>query len=147
MKLLRIYFKSFGILREQTMEEIHPGLVIIAGPNRAGKTTFMTALRYLGYGLPRKDFIPPSLTGQHDYNADVELMDRSRYNIHILGNSKPKVSPLGSWQEIEIADIFHDLDGFTYRQVFTISLDELRRIPEGLAGKEEQNLQVVLLGG
>ena len=147
MRLHRICFKNFGIIRDQIMEDIHPGLVIIAGPNRAGKTTLMTALRYLGYGLPKKDLIPFSTAGQHDYNADVELPDQSRYNIHILGNSRPKVSPLNSQQNMEIEEIFNDLDGFTYRQVFTISLDELRRVPEGLGTKEEKYLQIVLLGG
>ncbi len=147
MKLRRICFKNFGIIRDQVMEDIHPGLVIIAGPNRAGKTTLMTALRYLGYGLPKKDFIPSSAAGQHDYNADVELLDQSRYNIHILGNGRPTVSPLSGRQDMEIEEIFNDLDGFTYRQVFTISLDELRRVPEGLGTKEEKYLQTVLLGG
>ena len=92
MKIRRLCCNNFGIIRHQIMDDIHPGLVIIAGPNRAGKTTLMMALRYLGYGLPKKILFPP-LAGQHDYNADLELADKSRYNIHILGNSKPKVSP------------------------------------------------------
>ncbi|NLK01436.1 MAG: AAA family ATPase [Clostridia bacterium] len=147
LKLRRVCFTNFGILRDQIMEDIHPGLVIIAGPNRAGKTTMMTALRYLGYGLPKRDFIPPPLAGQHDYNADVNLQDLGSYNIHILGNSKPKVSPITGSGEITAGEIYNNLDGFTYRQIFTISLDELRRIPEGLSSGDEQQLQVVLLGG
>jgi len=146
LKIRRVHFKSFGIFREQTLEDIHPGLVVIAGPNRAGKTTFMTALRYLGYGLPPKGIIPPPPTGQHDFNADVELDDGSLYNISILGYSKPKVSPLGGGKEISIEEIF-SVDSFTYKQVFTISLDELKQLPEGLKSKDEQYLQVVLLGG
>jgi len=146
LKIRRVHFKSFGIFREQTLEDIHPGLVVIAGPNRAGKTTFMTALRYLGYGLPPKGIIPPPPTGQHDFNADVELDNGSLHNISILGYSKPKVSPLCGGKEISIEEIFN-VDGFTYRQVFTISLDELKQLPEGLKSKDEQYLQVVLLGG
>ncbi|NLP19100.1 MAG: AAA family ATPase [Firmicutes bacterium] len=147
MKIRRLCCNNFGIIRHQIMDDIHPGLVIIAGPNRAGKTTLMMALRYLGYGLPKKDFIPSPLAGQHDYNADLELADKSRYNIHILGNSKPKVSPLGTYPAREVEDIFHNLDAFTYRQIFTISLDELRHIPTGLDTSEKEGLQVVLLGG
>lgn len=147
MKINRLCLNNFGILRNQIMEDIHPGLVIIAGPNRAGKTTLMMALRYLGYGLPKRDFIPPPLVGQHDYNADLELADKSRYNIHILGNSKPKLAPLGTAGQLGLEDIFHNLDSFTYRQIFTISLDELRHMPAGLDSGEEERLQVVLLGG
>ncbi len=147
MRLRRICLHSFGIIRDQVMESLHPGLVIIAGPNRAGKTTLMTALRYLGYGLPRKDFLPPAPGGEHNYDVDLELADRSRYNLHLLGYGRPRVSPLGSHREREVEEIFNHLEGYTYRQVFTISLDELRRIPEGPGAGEERRLQLVLLGG
>ena len=146
MRIRRIHFNNFGIIRNQTMEGIHPGLVVIAGPNRAGKTTFMLSLRHLGYGLPAKN-IPAPLAGQHDYSADIELADNRRGNIHILGQSKPKVSAFEGHGQISLDDIFHSVDRFTYQQVFTISLDELRRIPEGISSKEEEHLQVVLLGG
>ena len=33
----------------QTLEDLHPGLVIVGGCNRAGKSTFMQVLQYLGY--------------------------------------------------------------------------------------------------
>lgn len=146
MRIRRIHFNNFGIIRNQTMEEIHPGLVIIAGPNRAGKTTFMLSLRHLGYGLPKKN-IPAPITGQHDYSADIELADKRRGSIHILGLSKPKVTPFEGHAPMSTEEIFHSVDRFTYGQVFTISLDELRRIPEGISSKEEEHLQIVLLGG
>lgn len=146
MRIRRIHFNNFGIIRNQTMEEIHPGLVIIAGPNRAGKTTFMLSLRHLGYGLPQKN-IPAPITGQHDYSADIELADKRRGSIHILGLSKPKVTPFEGHAPMSTEEIFHSVDRFTYGQVFTISLDELRRIPEGISSKEEEHLQIVLLGG
>ena len=147
MIIERINLKDFGIFRDQVMENLHPGLVVIAGANRAGKTTFMKALRYLGYGLPKRDSIPPASGTQHEISADARLTNESRYNIQLLGYSKPKVSPLDNDLEVTIEEIYNRLDGFTFRQVFTISLDELRRIPEETTPGEEQQLQAVLLGG
>ena len=53
MKIQRLYIGDFGILRNQTLDELDPGLVVIGGLNRAGKSTLMQVLRYLGYGFPR----------------------------------------------------------------------------------------------
>jgi len=143
LKIHRIYFKDFGIFRDQGLEEISD-LAVIAGPNRAGKTTFMTALRYLGYGLPKKSFIPPPQREQLEYNADVVNDDGSLYNIQIQGYSRPKVYPLNGSPPIDLEDLY-GLDGFTYRQIFTISLDELKKIPEGLDSSEQKSLNMVLL--
>ncbi|NLO89233.1 MAG: AAA family ATPase [Clostridia bacterium] len=143
MKIRRIYFKDFGIFRDQGLEEI-PDLVVISGPNRAGKTTFMTALRYLGYGLPKKWFIPPAQRGQPEFNADVETDEGSMYNIEIQGYARPRVSPLKGSPPMDLEDLYV-LEGFTYRQVFTISLDELKKIPEGLESGEQQYLNMALL--
>ncbi|HHX94673.1 MAG TPA: AAA family ATPase [Clostridia bacterium] len=147
MIIERICLEDFGIFRNQIMEDIHPRLVVIAGGNRAGKTTLMTALRYLGYGLPKIPFLPPCSGPQHVLSADARLHDGSKYTIQLTGYGAPKVSPLNRSRELSIEEIYNKLDRYTYRQVFTISLDELRRIPEGTSSTEEQHLQAVLLGG
>lgn len=54
MKIRRLFIKDFGIFQNELLEDIAPGLVVIGGHNRAGKTTFLELLRYLPFGFPRK---------------------------------------------------------------------------------------------
>jgi len=137
----RLSIGDFGIFRDQVMEDIAPNIVLIAGPNRAGKTTLMQALRYLGYKFPRTDIIPPATT-EYKLEADLQVDDSSRYVLTRSGYSDPQLSGNNG---LQLRDIYH-IDDFTYRQLFTISLDELRRIPERIDSKETKQLQSVLLG-
>ena len=50
MRIKRLHIGDFGILQNQTLDDLTPGLVIV-GHNRAGKSTFMQVLRLLGYGI------------------------------------------------------------------------------------------------
>lgn len=144
MKIHKLYFGDFGILRNETMESIHPGVVVIGGPNRAGKTTFMLALRHLGYKLPRTAAIPPPTTDEYDIQAEVAMEDGTVYAIQLTGYGSPKVSSIDNAERKTIDEIYNYLDGFSYRQIFTISLDELQRLPKGV--EDENRLQAVLLG-
>lgn len=147
MIIKRICLEDFGIFRNQILDNLHGGLVVIAGGNRAGKSTFMTALRYLGYGFPKRSSIPPSSGEQQVVSADTLLSTGERFNIKLEGYGAPKVFNLNTSKDTTVAEIFGGLDSYTYRQVFTISLDELRRIPEDPDNQSEQHLQAVLLGG
>lgn len=147
MIIKRISLEDFGILRNQILDNLHCGLVVIAGGNRAGKTTLMTALRYLGYGFPKRTFIPPASGTQQIVSADALLHTGEKYNIKLEGYGAPKVSPLDNSSTTTIQEIFGGVDSYTYRQIFTISLEELRRIPEDTDNQGEQHLQAILLGG
>lgn len=141
MIIRRLSIGDFGIFRDQIMDDIAPGIVLIAGPNRAGKTTLMQALRYLGYKFPRSNILPPPTT-EYKLEADLQVNDSGRCVLTRSGYSEPQ---LAGNNGLQLSDIYH-LDDFTYRQLFTISLDELRRIPEGVDTKQTRQLQSVLLG-
>ncbi len=147
MKIRRLHFNDFGIFRNQTLDGISGSLVVIAGPNRAGKTTFMTALRYLGFGFPRKTNGLPHFVNQYEVDADVEADEKKLFNIRLQGYGKPVLSPIKHSEHLVPAQLYNEMDGFTYRQLFTISLDELKQVPSGINNKEMQRLQVIMLGG
>ncbi len=146
MIITRLHLEDFGIFQQQRLENLQPGLVVIVGPNRAGKTTLMHALRCLGFGVPRGFSIPAGLKYQLNAQADAA---QGRFRILLEGHSEPRVFPERAGEEseeVDIAALYGGLDAFTYRQIFTISLDELRQIPEGLSRNEQDKLAAVLLG-
>ena len=142
MRIRRLYISDFGIIRNQLLSDIGGGLVVIGGPNRAGKTSFMQVLRYLGYGFPKGVSLPPAT---HDYHVEATVdSGKERWDLRLQGYGKPKVSRNDS--EAVATGPYGHVDMFTYHQLFTISLDELRLLPEGIDEKEESRLQSVLLG-
>ncbi len=159
MYIKEIYLGDFGIFNREKISKLNSGLVVIGGANRAGKTTFMQVLRHLGYGFPRDGSLPAP-TDKYDVAArlkgDKERFDGCEFEIKLRGYAEPAVTLVSDGDnycrnEREMVEtsrtLFNDLDRFTYRQIFTISLEELRKKPEGVSNqKERQRLQAVLLG-
>lgn len=146
MRIQRLYIGDFGVFRNQTLDQLSPGLIVIGGLNRAGKSTFLQLLRYLGYGLPRVQSLPPA-SSRYEIESDVILDSGDRYCIQILGYGEPQISCLTGDRTVNCcSEIYNNLDAFTYRQLFTISLDELQRLQEGTDKKSQKKLQSIMLG-
>ena len=141
MRYEDIYINDFGIFANTKLVDLNPNFNIIGGANRAGKTTFLKLLRYIGYGIPNTDSIPPA---RNSYDLEAILSDeKSRYSLSINGYASPKINDLNN-KEIDIENIFSTVDQFTYNQLFTITLEELKKIPSGVSDTEK--LQSVLMG-
>jgi len=143
MYLNELRIDDFGCFRNARLDDLDDRLIVIGGPQRAGKTTFMQALRQLPNGVDRSDDIPPATD---EYRIDAELThDDQRYRYILNGHASPSVSPIGDGSEIDAEDIFGPVTESQYRKLYTISLDELRRLPPGIDNSED--LARVLLGG
>ena len=60
------------------LNNLSSNLVVIGGKNRAGKSTFLKLLRYLPFGLPRDNSIPPA---KKEYYIEAELEKENKiYN-------------------------------------------------------------------
>ncbi len=144
MRLSRLNIKRFGIFRDEKIEDIGQGIVVIGGHNRAGKSTFLQILRNLGegfHGIPFKD------KAEFEIDADIFLQTNENLNISIKGWAEPKIKAINeTGKEFTLKDIYYGLDHFTYKRLFTISLEELQKIPPDLENKEIERLQSVLLG-
>jgi peptidoglycan hydrolase CwlO-like protein len=143
MRIKRLYVRDFGIIRNQTLDDLGPGIIVVGGPNRAGKTSFMQVLRYLGYGFPKGANLPPAT---HEYHVEASLvLEDQPWEVLITGYSRPRIRSLAG--DFHFPDSpFGEVDLFTYHQLFTISLDELRALPEGVLKDDQSRLQSVLLG-
>lgn len=139
-----LYIRDFGIFNNQNLNDISKKLVVIGGKNRAGKSTFLKLLRYLPYGLPNNNSIPPA-SNQYYIEAELENNNK-RYNLFLNGYSKPEVIDQNQ-KQYTTADLFNNLDPLSYRHLFSISLDELQDLSKIAKGKKkEKRLYSILLG-
>jgi uncharacterized protein YhaN len=147
MKIRRLYIGDFGILRNQTLEDLNPGMVVIGGLNRAGKSTFMEVVRHLGYGFSQSRKLPPPNGGGYEVEADLALDDQAVYNLRIHGYGEPVLTRVsGQDNGILSSRALFAVDEFTYRELFTISLQQLDKIPREISGEDVEKLQSILLG-
>ena len=143
MYLNELRIDDFGCFRNARLDNLDDRLIVIGGPQRAGKTTFMQALRQFPNGVSRGGDLPPATD---EYRIDAELThEGQRYRYVLNGHASPSVSPIGDGQNIDAGDIFGPVTERQYRNLYTISLDELRRLPPGIDDSED--LARVLLGG
>jgi|GEM_PF-2534348 len=131
---------DFGCFQRARLLDLENGLIVISGPQRAGKTTFMHAMRKLGYGISTGDDLPPP-NQEYRLAADIVHEDTD-CDISVSGFADPRLfSDDGS---VRLEDVYGAIIADQYRQLFTISLDQLRRTPPGIS--ERKDLSAILLG-
>jgi uncharacterized protein YhaN len=140
MKLNRLGLNDFGIYQNENLRNLDDGINIIAGPQRAGKTTFMKAVRHLPFGITKGDDVPPP-SNQYDLFAEAQR-EEQELEIRLNGYAVPEAS--SDSVQINLEDITGQIDKTKYRQLFTISLDQLKKLPDGIENKKQ--LSEVLLG-
>src|SRR5665648_82652 len=142
MRIKRLYIGDFGILRNQTLDNLDAGMVVVGGLNRAGKSTFMNVLKHLGYGFSKTGTIPPA-NSKYQVEGDI-VMEDNIYQIRLEGLSDPVLSSaIHDSNTLSINDIY-SVDAFTYKHLFTISLDQLAKAPEDINKRELIQLQSIL---
>ena len=158
MKLERIYIGDFGILRNQTLADLNPGLVVVGGKNRAGKSTFMEVLRNFPWGFSKGSTYPHA-SGGYEVVCDLETEDGERYTAKLsrvrravvtrVGgkSSKAATGASGRPDTVPTMKELYAIDHFAYENLFTIDLNQLQRVPSGLDKKaDSEKLQAILLG-
>lgn len=139
-----IYIRDFGIFNNQKLNNLSENIILIGGKNRAGKSSFLDIIRHLGYGLPQDGSIPPALN-QYYIEAELESKEKD-YNLTLNGYARPEVLD-SSGQKVSAAELYNNLDQLSYRQLFTISLDELQQLSKVAEDKKNRKrLYSILLG-
>lgn len=140
MYFKKLFIRDFGIYNNAELEDLDPGIVVIGGKNRGGKSTFLKLLRSFAYGFEKSSDMPFSKV---EYEAEGELCEAENniLNVRVKGFGKPEITAVNNKQDDYKGNLYGEVDSFTYKQLFTISLDELQNLE-----KEEEKLQAVLLG-
>ncbi|MGV8979792.1 ATP-binding protein [Clostridium sp.] len=140
MKITQLDIRDFGVFQGELLENLGGGIIVVGGANRSGKTSLMQILRNIPYGFPQNSNLPPPKF-QYDVRCDLELEKGNEVNILLKGFSSPEIVYRNIENNVASKSLYN-IDKATYRELFTISLDELNKSSD----KEDSNLQSMLLG-
>lgn len=142
MRLSALTLDDFGCFQGARLRDIDDELVVIGGPQRAGKTTFMQAIRQLRGGIARGDGLPPEADA---YRIDAELAhDGAAYRLRLDRFADPHLSALDGAEPLTPDQLFDGIDRLEFQQLYTLSLRELQLLPPGIDDAED--LSKILLG-
>lgn len=137
---MQLDIRDFGVFQGEKLEDLGGGIIVIGGANRSGKTSLMQIIRNMPYGFSQNVDLPPPKF-QYDVRCDLELEQGKQANILLKGFSKPEIVYKNTTDDSVDRELYN-IDKATYRELFTISLDELNKNSD----KEDNNLQAMLLG-
>lgn len=140
MKIKQLDIRDFGVFQGEKLEELEGGIIVIGGANRSGKTSLMQILRNIPFGFSQNTNLPPPKF-QYDVRCDLESDEGSRVKVLLKGFSNPEIV-YNKGEDNNFNKGLYNLDKGTYKELFTISLDELNKTSD----KEDGNLQSMLLG-
>ncbi|MBW9144418.1 AAA family ATPase [Clostridium sp. CM028] len=140
MKITQLDIRDFGVFQGEKLEDLGSGIIVIGGANRSGKTTLMQVLRNIPFGFSKNSGIPPAKF-QYNVRCDLLLDDGNGVNVLLKGFSNPEIV-YNNATDNKANKGLYNIDKSAYRELFTISLDELNKS----SGKEDSNLQSMLLG-
>ena len=132
MRIVRLDLKAFGLFDGQSLDLSADGcLHLVYGPNEAGKSTALRAIKQLLYGIPKStndDFLHPSA----DLRIGGIVEDRIG-RLECLRRKKGDRNSLRSSDDASLIDgerwaqLLAGVDEAAFRQQFGIDYQELRR--------------------
>lgn len=153
MKLYRAEIDGFGQLQRKELS-LHAPVVVVYGPNEAGKSTVFGFVRTMLYGFAKRgqaaERQEPVNGGRHGGRLFFEAADRETYVLERYAadsSGKPKLRLLGpggadgpndvrvltqaEWEQSYLGGVGERL----YRQLFAVTLSELQEVG-ALSGEE-----------
>ncbi|MFL1431049.1 MULTISPECIES: AAA family ATPase [unclassified Nocardiopsis] len=135
MRIERLDLAAFGPFTELTLNLSGPGVHLVHGPNEAGKTSALQALRSLLYGIPHRT--PYGfLHGMSRLRLGATLGDASGRTLEVVRhkrNKHPLTAPDGTpVPEGDLLGFFNGVPQEVFTTVFALTLGELQRGGENL---------------
>jgi uncharacterized protein YhaN len=141
-----IYIDGFGIYHNHEVPDIQPGLVVLAGSNESGKSTFLEFVRSMLFGFPAarrgKNPYPPLRGGKYGGRLLVTAKDGRHFSIERDARQVVTSGEDGWTSTAEPAEsLLNGMDRDTFERVFAVGLDDLH----GLGVLSEEGVKERLL--
>lgn len=139
MRLEQLEIDAFGHFSNTALGPFDGRMLVIHGPNEAGKTTLLAFIRGMLYGFPPDDHadqLPTWMGGAPGGKIALRDDDLERcYLIERHGDvcegQAQLTLPDGTMADDEaLRRLLGELPGELYRRVFTLTIDELQRLAE-----------------
>ena len=153
MKIERIDLDGFGLFKGDSLGPFDAPLTVLHGPNEAGKSTLLAAIRAILFGFPlrgAKDHYPPLQGGRHGGRLHIVSAAGERLLIerHQGARGGPvAISSTESGATLPESSLQALLGGHSktvFEQVFAFTLDELTS--DALLKDDEVNGQIYSAG-
>jgi len=139
VRISGFHIEGFGALADFGVEDLSPGLVIISGPNEAGKSTLLDFITAMLFGFPnRRDnarFRAPVRGGRHGGQLTLaeghsdRLADDRKWHIERYSGPRKELrirrSDTGPASEDDLRRALGGADEALFRAVFAVDLSDL----------------------
>ncbi|MHB0876899.1 MAG: AAA family ATPase [Anaerolineae bacterium] len=146
MRIAGIYIDGFGIYHNHEVPDVQPGLIVFAGSNESGKSTFLEFIRSMLFGFPAarrgRNSYPPLRGGRFGGRLLITTRDGQHYSIERDARQVTTTREDGWTSPAEPAEaLLGGMDRDTFERVFAIGLDDLH----GLGVLSEEGVKERLL--
>jgi uncharacterized protein YhaN len=141
VRLKKLKIENYGVLKNKEFIFPDNNIIIIFGPNEAGKTTFLHSMRESLFGFKAK--LNPYQFDDTTMSSEVNLILHDGREVHyrrIRARKTPVVGEIvGSGIELDedrLFQLFGNINSEIYWNIFGFSLSELTQGEESLKNKE-----------
>jgi uncharacterized protein YhaN len=134
MKVEQLHIDGFGVWNDKSWEPLAPGLNVFHGPNETGKSTLMSFIRSIFFGLDRRGQVrryEPLNGGTHGGWLDVRIGDRAvrierKAGRHVRG-AVTIYDGDTTGSDVELEKLLGGTTRTLYHNVFAFGLEELEQ--------------------
>lgn len=134
MQITGLSIQNYGVCKNQSFEDIQSAMLVVFGPNEAGKTTTMQFIRGLFFGLnsPERRSYTTGTGGKYGGSLKAVDAEGNQWNITRMMDAEEDTSIVINGQIFPASalgrDLLSGIDPELFEHVFTVGLTELQHL-------------------
>ena len=134
MQITGLSIQNYGVCKNQSFEDIQSAMLVVFGPNEAGKTTTMQFIRGLFFGLnsPERRSYTTGTGGKYGGSLKAVDSEGNQWNITRMMDAEEDTSIVINGQIFPASalgrDLLSGIDPELFEHVFTVGLSELQHL-------------------